>query len=178
MWRVAKTLELESDDGTSEEANNNRSKDIMLGSMPVPTNAFQQFMLDGVTRPTTPQRLGSFLAPMVPLFRAGMIASGVGYGIAALLISIRQFLFPSYVAATQGMNILHASIYTGCFMAIVSNIRYQVLQGVVEPCIDYAFRKIPLIRSVFIFGVRWANGLLGSILAIAGMRYFGLQRLK
>jgi hypothetical protein len=172
MWRVSKTLEL---DGQAEAET---TKDVMLGSMPVPTNAFQPFLLDGVTRPKVLQRAGSFIAPMWPLFRAGVISSSVGYGMAALFIAIRSVLFPSYVALTSPMNIWYASIYTGCFMALVSNLRYQLLQGIVEPLIDSSFRRVPVLRSVLIIAVRWANGLLGSLLAITGMRYFGLQKLK
>jgi hypothetical protein len=181
MWRVAKTLNLEDNKASFKPGAlepEGKSKGVMLGNMPVPTNAFQPYLLDGVTRPTIFQRCGSLIAPMLPLFRAGTISSGVGYGIAALMISIRSVLFPNYVAATQGINILHASIYTGCFMAIVSNIRYQVLQGLVEPFIEYGFQKAPVIRSALIFLVRWLNGLLGSCVAIGGMKYFGLQKLK
>ena len=174
MWRVAKTLQ----DDKTIASENEKVKDITVGGLPVPTNAFQPYMLDGSTRPTLTQRAGSFLAPMIPLFRAGFISSTVGYGIASTLIFIRSIVFPSYAAATRQVNILYASIYTGCFMALVSNIRYQILQGVIEPFIDKIFICIPLLHSMMIFAVRWFNGLLGSVLAITGMRFFGLQKLK
>jgi Protein RETICULATA-related len=177
MWRVAKTVDVDIAFETAEQQDD-QPRDVMLGKMPVPTNAFQPYLMDGVTPPTFLQRGGSFLAPMFPLFRAGMISSFVGYGIATILIYIRAVLFPSYVAVTKPVNVLHASVYTGCFMAIVSNVRYQVLQGIVEPCIDWVLRKNPVIRSVMIFIVRWTNGLIGSMLAITGMRFFGLQKVK
>ncbi|CAJ1934851.1 unnamed protein product [Cylindrotheca closterium] len=176
MWRVAKTIDDQSSKPVSSEAT--EAKDQMLFNLAVPTNAFQVYMLDGVTKPTPIQRAGSMIAPMLPLFRAGFIASMVGYGIAAVFIALRSVLLPSYVPATQSINILHASVYTGCFMAIVSNVRYQVLQGVVEPLIEYSFHKLPAVRSLLILLVRWLNGLLGSVLAISGMRFFGLQKLK
>lgn len=177
MWRVAKTAS-SGINGENAEEKREGPKDLMLGSMPVPTNAFQHFLMDGVTRPSIAQRLGSFIAPMWPLFRAGCIVSFVGYGLAAFLIFLRSVLFPSIVTATKPVSIWFASLYTGCFMAVVSNIRYQLLQGVVEPFIDRVFRRLPVVRSALILAVRWANGLLGSILAITGMQFFGLQKLK
>jgi hypothetical protein len=178
MWRVAKT-QIAPTSGSSP-AKKEIAQDMTLfgTSLLVPTNAFQSTMLDGITRPTPVQRLGSLLAPMVALFRAGMIASGVGYGAAALVIAVRSALAPNYVAATKGINVLHAAIYTGAFMATVSNLRYQVLQGIIEPTIERIFPKTPIVRSILIFMVRWLNGLLGSILAITGMRCLGLQKLK
>ncbi|KAL3931191.1 MAG: hypothetical protein SGBAC_011425 [Bacillariaceae sp.] len=176
MWRVAKTIDDQSSKPISSEAT--EAKDQKLFNLAVPTNAFQRYMLDGVTKPTPIQRAGSIIAPMFPLFRAGIISSAVGYGMAALLISLRSVLLPSYVPATRSINILHASLYTGCFMAIVSNVRYQVLQGIVEPLIEYPLQKFPVVRSLLILTVRWLNGLLGSVLAISGMRFFGLQKLK
>ena len=193
MWRVAKTVDVDycgsnNEDGvptttsakTGKEVDNkSENKEILLfGKLAVPTNAFQPYLLDGKTQPTILQRLGSFLAPMVPLFRAGFISSFVGYGCASCLIGIRSFVFPAYDTITVPVNVLYASLYTGCFMAVVSNVRYQLLQGIVEPIIDRILQKLPVLRSVMIFGVRWVNGLIGSMLAISGMRYFGLQRIK
>jgi hypothetical protein len=189
MWRVAKTLDVEPNktvedttDNSSATINNNKKggDPIIFGRLSVPTNAFQSYMMDGKTRPTTKQRLGSFVAPVVPLFKAGMVSSAVGYGIADILIRIRSIVVPSYVPMTQPINVLYASIYTGCFMAVVSNIRYQLLQGLVEPTIDRLIpkNKAPILHSIIIFVIRYLNGFLGSLLAITGMRYCGLQKLK
>jgi hypothetical protein len=215
MWRTAKTLD--SNDGESYDRKMIRSSnsstssttgDPVLFGLLVPTNFFQPYMADGVTIPTTKQRFGSFLAPVPALFRAGTLASGVGYGIVAVIIALRSILIPSYRTETIPVNVFYASIYTGCFMAVVSNIRYQLLQGIIEPIfIDrWLFSNIIVInkqkknskndgiddntkhnnryrfqivlRSFTIFAVRWLNGLLGSVLAITGMRLLGLQRMK
>lgn len=196
MWRTAKTLDddVSEDNTTSSEAGQSDRGDPIIFGLSVPTNAFQPKMADGVTTPTTQQRLGSFLAPVHALFKAGTIASCVGYGITTILIGLRTLLIPSYQTETIPVNVLYASIYTGCFMAVVSNLRYQILQGLVEPILidKWIFfgindeklqnsklrRFLVLSRSLLIFMVRWLNGLLGSVLAITGMRMCGLQRLK
>lgn len=169
MWRVAPTIE-------SEKAITQRSdkNGFRIGNMNVPNNAFQ---IDH--KYSIQQRAMAFIMPVPSLFQAGFIASAIGYGFTAILLVFRSWLIPSYVAATVNVNVLHASVYTGAFMALVSNIRYQLLQGIIEPFfIEKLFEKFPIIKAAAIFWIRLANGLLGSTLAIAGMKFFGLQKLK
>jgi len=121
-------------------------------------------------------------------------------------------IIPFYDVRTEPVSVPLAAIYTGVFMAVVSNVRYQILQGVVEPyLIDGGFDKLErgldalesrlrgmrelgmlsrLLRGlngiefwrkckgVVIVLVRWGNGLLGSWIAIGGMRACGLQKMK
>lgn len=181
MWRVAPTCKIstnkEEDNITSTSMNvvdTNSQRLRGEQSWDVPTNAFQ------TNRPyTLPQRFMSFIVPVPSLFQAGVIASAIGYGFTSFLIYLRSILFPDYVAATVNVNTFHACLYTGAFMAIVSNVRYQLLQGIIEPyLVDRLFGKLPFLRACMTFGVRLANGLLGSFLAIAGMKMMGLQKLK
>lgn len=168
MWRVAPTL----------SAKRRDDKDATMWGTPVPTNAFQATLLDGKTIPKISQRLMSIIAPIQSLFQAGLLASALGYGCVAALIGLRTWLLPSFEASTQNVNILYASLYTGAFMAIVSNLRYQVMQGIVEPKIVGRFKKYPMLHTTLTFVVRLGNGFLGSLLAIMGMRKLGLQKLK
>jgi len=192
MWRVARTVTSSENTKdvteTKESSNDWRDK--------IPNNAFQSTLLDGQTKPTLQSRFLSFILPMPNLFKAGFIASTLGYGLTALLIHIRTLLVPQYVTVTKPISVIGASIYTGVFMALVSNIRYQLLQGIVEPFIDGVFNKMESISSdkkgrilgklkiltnvkrLTIVLVRLGNGLLGSYIAITGMKAFGLQQLK
>jgi len=174
MWRVAPTKI-----SKSQSSAGDTPTDATVFGIAVPTNAFQPTMLDGKTLPTLQQRMLSLLAPVPALFKAGCIASLVGYGLTALFIALRSILVPSYMAATRNVNIIYASLYTGAFMAVVSNLRYQILQGIIEPkLVDRYLKGYPALRAATMFMVRLANGLLGSTLAIVGMKTLGLQQLK
>lgn len=204
MWRVARTVDVSNDDSTNETGSNGDDKSttsVTNWRDNVPTNAFQPTLLDGHTKPTLSSRFLAFILPMPQLFRAGVIASTIGYGFVAFLIRIRTMIIPNYTVATKPISVPLAAIYTGVFMAFVSNIRYQLLQGIVEPClIDGVFFKIEALggnsnnkvlgkirgklnylrhlKRLVIVLVRWANGLLGSWIAIGGMKALGLQKLK
>lgn len=176
MWRVAPTAAIDDD----EPEMSKKSKKAVSTSTStstkssIPTNAFQ------IDRPYTIfQRGAAFITPIPSLFQAGFVASIIGYGFTSILIALRSFFIPTYQAATANVNLLHASLYTGAFMAIISNIRYQILQGIIEPgIIEKLFGRFPAVKGMMIFFVRLANGLLGSTWAIAGMKLFGLQKLK
>lgn len=195
MWRVAKTIDTSENNIPADKEGGGSQKKINWREN-VPTNAFQRTLLDGHTRPTLSSRFLAFLVPMPQLFRAGVMASTVGYGLTSALISLRTMFLPSYVAQTSPVSVPLAALYTGVFMALVSNIRYQLLQGLVEPFIDLLFDKLARmgeidgiagiiarwriwksIKASLIVGVRWGNGLLGSWIAIAGMRALKLQKL-
>lgn len=159
---------------TTTTTNNN---EVILFGLQIPTNAFQLYMLDGITKPNIYQRIGSLIVPMISLFRAGFIASIIGYGFIDIMTKIRTILLPSYIPQTSPVNIIYASIYTGLFVSVVSNIRYQILQGIIEPIIQH-LPFYTFIHDFIILVVRIMNGYIGSFLAISGMKYFGLQRLK
>jgi hypothetical protein len=173
MWRVAPTKV----DGKTRGLGRQGKQTTCLG-VAVPTNAFQPTMLDGVTKPTAQQRVFALIAPMPSLFKAGMIASLLGYGLTAAMISLRSCMMPGYIAATRNINIFYASLFTGAFLAVVSNIRYQTLQGIVEPYFIDRLKKYRLVHSATLFAVRMGNGFLGSIISITGMKMLGLQKIK
>ena len=190
MWRVARTV----DAHAKSTENIGRTNTVSTTSKTttnnwrerVPTNAFQPTLFDGYTPPTLSSRFLAFLLPMPQLFRAGVIASTIGYGLTSILIRLRAFLVPNYVVATEPVSVVLAAVYTGLFMAFVSNIRYQILQGIIEPFLlsmtEVLSNKIGSWVTVFgkvaVLLVRYANGVLGSWIAIGGMRAVGLQTLK
>ena len=141
--------------------------------------SYANIFLENTSLGAATNRDGYFVISDIPMGSYTLNASMIGYGLTSILIALRSLLVPSYIAKTQTVNIVYASIYTGGFMAIVSNIRYQLLQGIIElKIIEKLFAKFPVIKAAMIFLVRLGNGLLGSSIAIAGMKFFGLQKLK
>ena len=141
----------------------------------IPNNAFQK----SLNRIRFRNRIYALLLPMPSLFQAGFFASLFGYGLTSLFIHLRTLVFPNYISQTYPVNVWSASLFTGVFVALVSNLRYQLLQGVIEPrVIDAIFKKSAFLKRSSVFIVRYLNGLLGSTLAIMGMRWLGLQRVK
>jgi Protein RETICULATA-related len=92
MWKVAQTKTTTTTTTTALDEKEKSPQQMTVRSILIPTNAFQPFLLDGVTRPSISQRLQSLLLPVGPLFRAGFLASLVGYGFTAVLIAIRSWL--------------------------------------------------------------------------------------
>ena len=177
MWRVAPTCtEIEVQQRKSSfSTNNNHIRQASNSKKSIPNNAFQS----SSTHIPIINRIYAFLIPMPSLFQAGFLASLFGYGLTSLLIQFRTIVLPHYISQTQPVPILGASIFTGIFVAFVSNLRYQLLQGLIEPrIIETIFQNNPFIKRLLISIVRYANGVLGSSLAIMGMRYFGLQKLS
>ncbi len=189
MWKVAPTASNTiSTTGSVSTSQSKKERNLPMKASPiidswwekVPTNAFQNTCIDG-SYPTLLLRLASFIKPIPSLFFAGFISSLFGYGITAGFIALRSLLLPYHISQTQTVNILSACLYTGTFIAVVSNMRYQLLSGIIEPkIIDPVFkdRHHPSLHGSIILLVRSANGYVGSFLAIAGMRWLGLQRLK
>ncbi len=219
MWMVARTIvgtDIEmrgnDDDGATTATASDAPPTVRRWTDDAAlTNAFQRTSIDGRTVPTAMDRLAAYVSPMPSLFGAGALSSAFGYGLTSMIARVRSRVLPNYVVATRPVPVCPAALYTGAYVALVSNLRYQLLQGIVEPyLIDGSFSRIEdallgdddnmggdrgakskgmrmLIwlksllgtsRRASIVLVRYANGVLGSWIAIRGMRILGLQRLN
>ena len=66
----------------------------------------------------------------------------------------------------------------GSYMAISSNLRYQILAGVVEERgIEAVFAGNPALCSALSFVVRTSNTFLGSLMWVDYLRLLGLQKV-
>lgn len=54
-------------------------------------------MIDGIIKPNIFQRIGSLIVLIISLFRAGFIASIIGYKFIDIMTKLRTILLPSYI---------------------------------------------------------------------------------
>lgn len=77
-----------------------------------------------------------------------------------------------------GQNVLAMSGAYGVYMAVSSNLRYQILAGIVEERgIDRMFSGSPQVKAAITFIARTGNTYLGSLLWVDFLRMTGLQKV-
>ncbi|XP_078435880.1 protein RETICULATA-RELATED 4, chloroplastic-like [Wolffia australiana] len=139
-----------------------------------PDNAFQ-IALAG-TSYSLLQRVGAIVRNGAKLFIVGTGASLVGTGAINVLNSARGALDKEFAEAAGDLPILSTSAAYGLYMAVSSNLRYQLVAGVVEQrLLEPLLHKHKLILSVLCFAVRTGNTFLGSLLWVDYARWIGVQ---
>lgn len=139
-----------------------------------PENAFQ-VALSG-TSYSLIQRLGAILRNGSKLFVVGTTASLIGTGATNALIKSRKALDKNYVGEVDQVPIVSTSVAYGVYMAVSSNLRYQVLAGVIEQrMLEPLLHKHKLALSALCFAVRTGNTFLGSLLWVDYARWIGIQ---
>jgi hypothetical protein len=141
-----------------------------------PDNAFQKVQ-PGMPAFTILQRLGAPVRNGLKLLGVGFGASLVGVGITNALIGLRQLLDPTFLPLNQAQDVVTTSLAYGAYMATSSNLRYQVLAGVVEERgIETIFKGNYKLCAALSFLVRTGNTFLGSLLWVDFIRLLGMQK--
>ncbi|XP_040994931.1 protein RETICULATA-RELATED 4, chloroplastic-like [Juglans microcarpa x Juglans regia] len=139
-----------------------------------PDNAFQVALAG--TSYSFLQRLGAVLRNGTKLFAVGTASSLVGTAVTNALINARKAVDKSSPVEVENVPILSTSAAYGVYMAISSNLRYQVLAGVIEQRIlEPLLHKHKLMLSAICFAVRTGNTYLGSLLWVDYARWIGIQ---
>ncbi|GBF89992.1 hypothetical protein Rsub_02698 [Raphidocelis subcapitata] len=141
-----------------------------------PDNAFQ--LVQPGMAPFTPlQRLGAPVRNGTKLFAVGCGASFVGVAVTNGLIALRGVLDPGFAPLNQPQNVLATSLAYGVYMATSSNIRYQIVAGVIEERgIERLFAGNYRLCAALSLLVRTGNTFLGSLLWVDFVRLLGMQR--
>lgn len=142
-----------------------------------PENAFQ-VALTG-TSYSFLQRLGAIARNGSKLFLVGTSASLIGTGVTNALIKARQAVEKNPAGEAEEVPILSTSVAYGVYMAVSSNLRYQVLAGVIEQrMLEPLLHNHKLVLSALCFAVRTGNTFLGSLLWVDYARLIGIQKVQ
>eukprot|EP01018_Ginkgo_biloba_P006176 Gb_04855 [translate_table: standard] len=142
-----------------------------------PDNAFQ-VALRG-TSYSFIQRVGAILRNGLKLFCVGTSASLIGTGATNILINARKSIDKNFAGEAEDVPIVSTSIAYGVYMAVSSNLRYQILAGVIEQRIlEPWLHKQKLLLSMLCFAVRTGNTFIGSLMWVDYARWTGIQKIR
>lgn len=142
-----------------------------------PENAFQ-IALAG-TSYTLLQRIGAILRNGAKLFAVGTSASLIGTGVTNALIAARKVIDKSFAGEAEDVPILSTSVAYGVYMAVSSNLRYQILAGIIEQRIlEPLLHQHKVVLSAICFVVRTGNTFLGSLMWVDYIRWIGIQKIR
>ncbi|XP_071728025.1 protein RETICULATA-RELATED 4, chloroplastic-like [Rutidosis leptorrhynchoides] len=140
-----------------------------------PDNAFQTAL--GGTSYSLLQRLGATARNGTKLFGVGTASSLVGTIVTNTLINAKKAVQKPGDDEIENIPVLATSVGYGVYMAISSNLRYQLLAGVVEQrLLEPLLHQQKLMLSAACFIVRTGNTYLGSVLWVDYARLVGLQK--
>lgn len=141
-----------------------------------PDNAFQ-VVPTGQARFTVAQRSGAVIRNGAKLLGVGFGSSLFGVGLTNAITSIKQILDPDFQPLNKPQGVLATSAAYGTYMAWSSNLRYQIIAGIVEERgIEKLFHGNQAICGVLSLAVRTSNTFLGSSMWIDYLRLIGLQK--
>ncbi|KAL9421023.1 hypothetical protein AB3S75_038567 [Citrus x aurantiifolia] len=142
-----------------------------------PDNAFQ--LAFAGTSYSLLQRIGAIVRNGAKLFAVGTSASLVGVGITNALINARKALDTSFAGEAEDVPIISTSVAYGVYMAVSSNLRYQVLAGVIEQRIlEPLLHENKIILAAICFAFRTGNTFLGSLMWVDYARWVGIQKIR
>ncbi|CAL5352421.1 unnamed protein product [Camellia sinensis] len=140
-----------------------------------PDNAFQVALAG--TSYTFLQRIGAIVRNGAKLFVVGTASSLIGTVVTNALMAARKFVDKSFTDEVENVPVLATSVAYGVYMAVSSNLRYQVVAGVIEQRIlEPLVHQHKLILSALCFAVRTGNTFLGSLLWVDYARWTGVQK--
>ncbi|KAF3330742.1 Protein RETICULATA-RELATED 4 [Carex littledalei] len=143
-----------------------------------PDNAFQVVALSG-TSYSFLQRVGAILRNGSKLFGVGTGASLIGTGLTNALIYSRKAFDKDFAGVAEDVPILSTSAAYGVYMAVSSNLRYQILAGIIEQrMLEPLLHNQKLALGALCFAVRTGNTFLGSLMWVDYARWVGVQKVR
>lgn len=140
-----------------------------------PDNAFQVALAG--TSFSFLQRIGAIVGNGAKVFAVGTISSLVGTGVVNALINAKKAVDKSAADELETLPVVATSVGYGIYMGVSSNLRYQILAGVIEQRIlEPLLHQHKLMLTAISFAVRTGNTFLGSLLWVDYCRWVGIQK--
>ncbi len=110
---------------------------------------------------------------------ARVVRPVAGVGITNTLVAVRQMVDPGWAPPNKPQDVLQTSAAYGVYMSVSSNLRYQVIAGVIEERgIETIFKGQHQLCHALSFIVRTANTFVGSLLWVDFVRLMGMQKAQ
>ncbi|CAN7138036.1 unnamed protein product [Brassica rapa subsp. narinosa] len=176
VWLPAPTLSFLSYADETARPNSIDALRGLLGS--IPDNAFQKSL--GGKDWTLNLRIASVIVGGLKLAGVGVVSSFAAVGSSNALYAIRKFIKPELAVSEQTKRspMLKTAVVYGGYLGTSSNIRYQIIAGLIEHRISDELSSQPLLVNMISFVVRVANSYYGTQQWIDLARSTGLQAQK
>ncbi|KAF7153966.1 hypothetical protein RHSIM_Rhsim01G0192300 [Rhododendron simsii] len=128
-----------------------------------PENAFQVALAG--TSYSFLQRIGAIVRNGGKLLGVGTVSSLIGTSVVNALINVKKAVDKTSADEIENLPILSTSFNYGVYMAVSSNLRYQVLAGIIEQrMLEPLLHQHKLMLTLCNFIVRTGNTYLGSLI--------------
>ncbi|CAH2058626.1 unnamed protein product [Thlaspi arvense] len=176
VWLPAPTLSFLSYADETARPNSIDALRGLLGS--IPDNAFQKSL--GGKEWSLNLRIASVIVGGLKLAGVGVVSSFAAVGSSNALYAIRKLIKPELAVSEKAKRspmLKTAAVYGG-YLGTSSNIRYQIIAGLIEHRISDELSSQPLLVNMISFVVRVANSYYGTQQWIDLARSTGLQTQK
>ncbi|KAJ0979570.1 hypothetical protein J5N97_015044 [Dioscorea zingiberensis] len=121
------------------------------------------------------QRIGTYFYKGILYGSVGFACGLVGQGIANLIMTAKRTMRKSEEDIPVPPLVKSAALW-GVFLAISSNSRYQIINGL-ERLVESSpgAKRVPLLAMAFTVGVRFANNVYGGMQFVDWARWSGVQ---
>ncbi|URE38043.1 hypothetical protein MUK42_18127 [Musa troglodytarum] len=124
---------------------------------------------------TIQQRIGTYFYKGVLYGSVGFVCGLVGQGIANLIMTAKRSVRKSDEDIPVP-PLVKSAVLWGVFLAVSSNTRYQIINGLERVVEASPFAKrIPPVSMAFTVGVRFANNIYGGMQFVDWARWSGVQ---
>ncbi|KAB1224208.1 hypothetical protein CJ030_MR2G013750 [Morella rubra] len=124
---------------------------------------------------TLKQRIGTYFYKGILYGAVGFACGIIGQGIANLIMTAKRSIRKSEDDIPVPPLLKSAALW-GVFLAVSSNTRYQVINGLERLVEASAFAKqVPPVAMAFTVGVRFANNVYGGMQFVDWARWSGVQ---